>query len=864
MLFSPILSSPLTPNAVKIEREHLKQFELENFSRYSIFELIENRSDFYDALLIQLWQEMELSEQLGISLIAVGGYGRREMFPLSDLDFLILVERTPIPEIEEKITQFIQFLWDCGFEVGNSVRTLEQCESEGKQDITIATNLLEARFLTGNRPHFDALNELVKNADFWSKEDFFNAKVQEQIERYQRYHNTAYNLEPDIKYSPGGLRDLHLLYWVALRHSGALTLEAILQSGFIYPQEYQQLQESRAFLFKVRFALHLILKRYDNRLLFDRQIKVSELLGFRGEGNQAVEKMMKCFFQALHRISLISNLLIQHYRENVLSSSQVTVIDQLDDDFQLINQCLCLRNSIVFQEKPERILDLFFYLTQYEQADIHSDTLRQLQISLDQLPQKLCEIPAAREKFLRLFNQPNAIKRAFMPMHQYGILTAYLPQWQAIEGLMQFDLFHIYTVDEHTLRVMLKLESFLSQESAQEHPISHRIFSQFSDRTLLYIAALFHDIAKGRGGDHAELGAEDVADFAQLHGLDRREIDTLAWLVKSHLLMSITAQRRDIHDPEVVMNFAEAVQNQVRLDYLTCLTVADICATNGNLWNSWKRSLFASLYEFTEQQFAQGIKELLDYSEKSEENRKLAQQILTQDYSDIAPISIEKLWTRCPEDYFVRNTPKQIAWHTSLLVDFAEALLVKISNRFSLGGTEVFIYCQDQPHLFNKVVSTIGAKKFSIHDAQIITTQDGYVFDSFIITELNGELVEFDRRRELEQALTLALQSEKSPALSIAPNRQLQHFTVQTDVRFLHENKKEHTEMELVALDKPGLLAQVSQIFSELNLNLLNAKITTVGEKAEDFFILTNQLGKALAREERENLRHVIIQDVTS
>ena len=862
MLFSPTFSSPLTPNAVKIERENLKQFELENFSRYSIFELIENRSDFYDALLIQLWLEMGLSEQQGIALIAVGGYGRREMFPLSDLDFLILVEQIPSPEIEEKITQFIQFLWDCGFEVGNSVRTLEQCESEGKQDITIATNLLEARFLTGNRPYFDALNELVKNSDFWSKEDFFNAKVQEQIERYQRYHNTAYNLEPDIKYSPGGLRDLHLLYWVALRHSGALTLEAILQSGFIYPQEYQQLQESRGFLFKVRFALHLILKRYDNRLLFDRQIKVSELLGFRGDGNQAVEKMMKYFFQALHRISLISNLLIQHYRENVLSSSQVTVIDQLDDDFQLINQCLCLRNSLVFQEKPERILDLFFYLTQYEQANIHSDTLRQLQISLEQLSQKLCEIPAAREKFLRLFNQPNAIKRAFMPMHQYGILTAYLPQWQAIEGLMQFDLFHIYTVDEHTLRVMLKLESFLSQESAQEHPIAHRIFSQLSDRTLLYIAALFHDIAKGRGGDHAELGAEDVVNFAQLHGLDRREIDTLAWLVQSHLLMSITAQRRDIHDPEVVMNFAEAVQNQVRLDYLTCLTVADICATNGNLWNSWKRSLFASLYEFTEQQFVQGMKELLDYSEKSAENRKLAQQILMQDYSDITPILIEQLWARCPEDYFVRNTPKQIAWHTSLLVGFSEALLVKISNRFSLGGTEVFIYCQDQPHLFNKVVSTIGAKKFSIHDAQIITTQDGYVFDSFIITELNGELVEFDRRRELEQALTLALQSEKLPALSIAPNRQLQHFTVQTDVRFLHENKKEHTEMELVALDKPGLLAQVSHIFSELNLNLLNAKITTVGEKAEDFFILTNQLGQALAREEREILKQVLVKEI--
>ncbi|VEH67723.1 [protein-PII] uridylyltransferase [Rodentibacter pneumotropicus] len=302
--------------------------------------------------------------------------------------------------------------------------------------------------------------------------------------------------------------------------------------------------------------------------------------------------MMKQFFQSLQRISLISNLLIQHYREHFLSPHYDVFIHQLDDNFELINERLCLRKPNLFFEQPERILDLFFYLTQFEQATVHSETLRKLRLALEQLPQKLCEIPAAREKFLRLFNQKNAISRAFVPMHQYGVLTAYLPQWQEIEGLMQFDLFHIYTVDEHTLRVMLKLESFLLEENASEHPICHRLFSQFSDRTLLYIAALFHDIAKGRGGDHAELGAIDVAEFAQLHGLDRREIDTLSWLVKAHLLMSITAQRRDIYDPEIVMKFAEEVQNQVRLDYLTCLTVADICATNSTLWNTWKRSLF--------------------------------------------------------------------------------------------------------------------------------------------------------------------------------------------------------------------------------------------------------------------------------
>ena len=860
MLFPIYFFDSITSSWVKTQCKNLKLFELDHFSHYSIFELIKNRSDFYDALLIQLWQNMGLSEIPTLSLLAVGGYGRGEMFPLSDLDFLILEEQTLTKEIEEKITQFVQFLWDCGFDVGHSVRTLAQCEIEGKQDITIATNLLEARFLAGNQSNFDALCELVKRSDFWSKEDFFNAKVQEQIERYQRYHNTSYNLEPDIKYSPGGLRDLHLLYWVALRHTGALTLEAILQSGFIYPQEYQQLQESQVFLFKVRFALHLILKRYDNRLLFDRQIKVSELLGFIGEGNQGVEQMMKQFFQALCRISLISNLLIQYYRENVLSPKHDIFIHQLDDDFQLVNQRLSLRNLDLFQKKPERILDLFFYLTQFEQADIHSETLRKLQLALEQLPKKLCEIPAAREKFVRLFNQPNAISRAFVPMHQYGVLTAYLPQWQAIEGLMQFDLFHIYTVDEHTLRVMLKLESFLKPETKAEHPISHLIFSQLSDRTLLYVAALFHDIAKGGSGDHAELGAADVAAFAQLHGFDCREIDMLSWLVESHLLMSITSQRRDIHDPEVVMSFAEVVQNQERLDYLMCLTVADICATNSTLWNSWKRSLFASLYEFTKQQFEQGMQVLLDYSEKSEENRQLAQNILENEYPGISDSTVLQLWQRCPKDYFVRNTPKQIAWHTSLLANFNEHLLVKISNRFSLGGTEVFIYCQDQTHLFNKVVSTIGVKKFSIHDAQILTAQDGYVFDSFIITELNGSLVKFARRRELEIALTQALQTEQLPRISITPNPQLQHFTVKTDVRFLHEGKKEHTEMELIALDKPGLLAQVSQIFSELNLNLLNAKITTVGEKAEDFFILKNMHSTSLSIEERNRLAVTIKQ----
>ena len=323
-----------------------------------------------------------------------------------------------------------------------------------------------------------------------------------------------------------------------MRHNGAKNLQEILQAGFIYPAEHALLLKSQQFLFKVRYALHLILKRYDNRLLFDRQLKVSELLGFQGEGNLGVETMMKRFFRALHSISLLSELLVKHYQEHFLIDYEIIHEQVLDENFSLINQAICLRNHQCFEQQPDSILDLFYYLTQYPDAEIHSSVLRELHLTLEYRQEHqlsyLCESPSAREKFIRLFNQPLAIKRAFFLMHQYGVLTAYLPQWRNIVGLMQFDLFHCYTVDEHIFRVMLKLESFLSEESAKAHPICYQIFSQIPDRILLYIAALFHDIAKGRGGAHEILGAVDVREFALLHGFDQREAETMAWLVEQH------------------------------------------------------------------------------------------------------------------------------------------------------------------------------------------------------------------------------------------------------------------------------------------------------------------------------------------
>ncbi|QLB13194.1 UTP--GlnB (protein PII) uridylyltransferase GlnD [Bisgaardia hudsonensis] len=863
-MFTYLPENNFTVSSIKCQKQQLKQFELETFNQFSVYKLILNRSQFCDDLLIHLWQAFKLDQYRDLSLIAVGGYGRQEMFPLSDLDFLILSQEKISPEIEEKIHQFVQFLWDCGFDVGHSVRTLIECEQEGRNDITIATNLLESRYLIGNQKNYQKLTALLGQADFWAIKDFFNAKITEKKARYQRYNNTSYNLEPDIKHSPGGLRDLHLLYWLALRKTGAKNLETILNSGFICTEEYQALQASQSILFKVRFALHLLLKRYDNRLLFDRQLKVSELLGYQGEGNQPVEKMMRTFFQALQSISVLSEIIIQDYESAFLTKRVNTESIALDKHFILTDNKIYAKTDC-FTQQPNSILELFYYLTQYSNAEIHSDTLRKLYIAVEQFQGYLSEQAIAREIFLKILAQPNAIKRAFSLMHKYGVLSIYLPQWRGIKGLMQFDLFHSYTVDEHTLRVMLKLESFLDEESQITHPLCSNIFSQLSDRTLLYIVALFHDIAKGRGGDHAKLGAEDVVIFAQQHGFDRREIKTMEWLVREHLLMSITAQRRDIQDPEVIMAFTEKVENKVRLDYLICLTVADICATNTTLWNSWKRALLTNLYQYTEQQFQYGIENLLNIQETLEQNKKQSLNILNQN-KQLTETQIQALWQRFPEDYFLRNNPQKIAWHTELLSELNSPCLVKVSNRFSNGGTEIFIYCQDQTNLFYKVVAAIGKKKFSIHDAQIITSETGMVFDSFIITELDGSLVKFERRRELEKALTQVLSLPNKTSINkintLSFNKKLQHFNVKTEIKFLNTEKQDQTEIEIIALDKSGLLAEISAIFNELNLNILSAKITTTGEKAEDFFILTNHQNQALTNDEREILKRKILEKI--
>lgn len=859
-------SESLTQENLRTALERFSEQQKQLFLRHTpITDLVHARSTFIDQLLIRLWQHFGFAQKTDLALVAVGGYGRGELHPLSDVDILVLSEQ-PLDEATGKIvSEFLTFLWDLRLEIGHSVRTVADCVEVGLADLTVATNLTEARQLCGNEALFQCLQEQVNSGKFWPSEDFYRAKLKEQKRRHARYHDTTYNLEPDIKSSPGGLRDIHTLSWVARRHFGATNLLEMSRYGFLTDAEYRELVECQDALWRIRFALHIELRRYDNRLTFAHQPSVAANLGYTGEGNRAVEMMMKEFYRTLRRVSELNKMLLQLFDQAILDSGKTAETISLDEDFQLRGHLIEATKPALFQARPETILDMFMHIAQNSDIEgIAAPTLRQLRTARRRLNRFLVEIPAAREKFMELVRQPNALQKAFRLMHRHGVLAAYLPQWSQIVGQMQFDLFHVYTVDEHSVRLLNNLNKFNDPENRQLHPICCEVYPRLIKKESLILAAIFHDIAKGRGGDHSELGATEAYNFCLQHGLSRPEANLVAWLVKQHLLMSVTAQRRDIYDPEVVSEFAKEVRDEERLDYLICLTVADICATNQDLWNSWKRTLLSELYYATQKALRRGLENTPDVRERIRHNQQLASAILRS--KNFAPREIEVLWQRFKADYFLRHTHNQIAWHAEAILTHKDndKPLVLISKKATRGGTEVFVYSKDKAKLFAIVVSELGKKNLSVHDAQIMNSKDGYALDTFMVLDPSGKAICENRHHSIRRALIKALTHMKSERKNKRASRQLQHFNVKTRVDFLPTKTGKKTTMELVALDMPGLLARVGSVFAKQKISLQAAKITTIGERAEDFFILINEQGTQLTAEQQQQLKEALIAKLDS
>ncbi len=836
-----------------------------------ISKLTRAQSRVVDQLLYHLWTTLISSKLPGWSLVAVGGYGRAELHPGSDIDLMILIDKEDDKKNQELISQFISLVWDTGLELGHSVRTLKECVVQAKADITVATNLMEARLVAGSPLLFHEMRHRTNSSQIWSGKTFYEAKIAEQKQRHKRFLSSSYSLQPNLKESPGGLRDIQVIGWVTKRHFQVDSLSALVALGFITPAELKSMLSCLHFLWKVRFALHTIAGRREDRLLFDLQGPVAEFLGF-GPATEksAVEQLMRRYYRTVLRIRELNDVLLQLFNEAILTDGTEMQSKEIDEYFQITAGFIEAKNKDVFQNNPENILKIFVHLADNsELKGIRAKTIRLLQNSLNLINDDFRNRTENQQNFLSILSQHQSLTTAFVYLKRYGVLKRYLPAYAKIVGLMQFDLFHVYTVDEHTLFLMRNLARFSMPEHADEFPLCSKIVSEQKRPEILYITGLFHDIAKGRGGDHSELGAEIARDFSLQHGLRMEDAELISWLVKNHLLLSMVSQKKDIYNPEVIAQFAAQVQDYRRLSLLYVLTVADIRATNPTLWNSWRDALTKELYKKTQLWLASPEKRLLNHSEFSKLNQQEAKTILQG--RNINPEVLEDLQSKTDASYFQKYSASQVAWHCQLLDELSHIrlneaqdkpspsnLLVKVRRHPNDGASEVFIYTNDRKGLFSDICQLLFEQQLNIMKATIHTNKDGFCMNTFVVLELDGKPISSSRRNQLI-ATTLAAKLEGNirPASNFKKAKHHLHFDIKTQIKFSQNGNTLFTELELTTLDRPGLLAHIGRIFNRLNIRLHGAKIATFGEKVEDIFLVT--LPKTLEADDKNALEQIKI-----
>ena len=836
--------------------------------------LFKQHCNLIDNLLMSVWQEAEIDP--ACVLIAVGGYGRKELFPYSDIDLLILLPEhlasestanTSDEPVNNRIEALIGLLWDIGLNVGHSVRSLQECIEEANKDITVQTNLLEARYLIGSENFYAQFLDEVKS--ILDPQQFFIAKLKEQDNRHAKFNDTAYNLEPNIKESPGGLRDLHMILWLTRSlnlYKGKIQSvqnpwNDLAKLNIITALEARQIRHHEKNLQQLRIRLHFLSGRREDRLLFDFQNELAASLNYiNTPRKRASEQLMQSYYRSVKFINLMNEILLKALQLHLDDSPPVIV--SINERFEARNQLLEAKTAGLLQQQPSAILEAFLLLQQHAELEgMGPALLRNMQRVKNLVNREFRQSHKNKKRFIEILSQPNGVNHALRAMNRYGILGSYIPAFGKIVGQMQHDLFHVYTVDEHILNVLANLRRFAKPDLKHEFPLCTELFEAFDAPHLLYLAALFHDIAKGRGGDHSTLGTLDALRFCKSHKLPKQDCQLVAWLVEAHLKMSSTAQKSDLSDPGIIEAFAGFVQNERRLTALYLLTVADIRGTSPAVWNAWKARLLESLYFATKHALAH---QAMQIQQTIQMRQDVAAGKLTN--YGLSAGSYQQLWEKFGANYFLRHEPDEVVWHSRLLTPHLHSPHPIVRARLSPNGEgiQVMIYTKDQNDLFARICNFFDRMGYNIVQAKIYTTDHDYALNSFIILDQSGKAVSYSGllkfiEEELTQKLykTNALESPLQGRI----NRQVKHMPIQANI-VVNEAENNNHKLEIVANDRPGLLATIAHRFLVDDIDLHNAKINTLGNRAEDSFLISARKGQKLTTERLKLLREALINEM--
>ncbi len=827
-----------------------------------IYYLISLNTCIVDVLLKKLWSSFDIPEN-SAALIAIGGYGRRELFPESDIDIMIMLQENVDVAVTSKVEAFLTFLWDINLPIAQSVRTAKECVVEAKNDITVMTSLMEHYFLAGNKLLYEQLLEITQNNKIWPSKKYFKEKSLELTGRHSKYGDTANNLEPNVKENPGGLRDTHTLRWLTNRHFKTNSFEELVKINFLTQKELERFIKIYTVIAKVRFALHLYTGRGEDRLLFDFQHGVATLLGYHDKNrNQRVETFMQSFYRASNQLATLSQIIINRLQSQIFPALFKRRAKKINDRFQSRGNSLETTHEDVFNQHPSAILELFNLLQTEKHLNGPSHSLiQQILENIEIIDQSFREHPDNRDWFMKILNSEKINTREIRRMSQLGVLGKYWPSFDAVTGRMQFDLFHVYTVEEHTLSVLRNTYAFSDANADGEYATYHDIFIQTPKAIVLYLAALFHDIAKGRGGDHSELGEKEARKFCIEHGLGTFDSNIVAWLVRNHLIMSVTAQNRDISDPDVINEFAERVGNLTHLNYLYLLTIADIRGTNPKLWNSWRSSLLAELYESVARVFRRGLdspirrEEIIDQVKDSALQRL---QALGKNKKECL-----KFWDELDDEYFLRHSDEEVMRHTQAVLNNQneKQVVINIHQYSARGATEIFVYCDDRNHLFAHITFALVKIGLTIAHARIITSKKGHALDTFLVLDNNGKPIDDQKQCEIvEKKLIQALlhPEQIDSNFSQGQSRRIRELQVPVEIYFDNMQNNIHTSLEIKSPDFSGLLACVGNAFIECNIAVHNARISKLGERVHNIFKISTFNNEPLSDEQKTNLAETI------